>query len=86
MKSDAGQASLDNILNMAMKLAFIQKLNLPQDILSVSGRVWVEQIVCCVDSEKACHCASKASVARDLNASRVIVYRALASIDGQSDT
>ncbi len=30
--------------------------------------------------------ASKASVARDLNVSRMTVYRALASIDGQSDT
>ena len=53
MKGDAGQASLDNILNMAAKLAFIQKLNLPQDILSVSGRVWVEQIVRRVGGEKA---------------------------------
>ncbi|PLU17043.1 transposase, partial [Sinorhizobium medicae] len=41
MRGDAGQATLDNILGMAAKLAFIQKLNLPRDILSTTGKAWV---------------------------------------------
>lgn len=53
MKGDAGQASLDNILGMAVKLAFIQKLDLPRDILSATGKSWVEQIVRRVYGEKA---------------------------------
>ncbi|SFU23073.1 hypothetical protein [Mesorhizobium sp. YR577] len=34
MKGDAGQATLDNILGMTAKLAFIQKLALPRNLLS----------------------------------------------------
>ncbi len=53
MKGDAGQASLDNMLGMTAKLAFIQKLNLPQDLLATTGKAWVEQIVRRVGGEKA---------------------------------
>ena len=53
MRGDAGQASLDNILSMTAKLAFIQKLDLPRDILSTTGKAWVEQIVRRVAGEKA---------------------------------
>ncbi|MEY9323542.1 TnpA family transposase [Sinorhizobium fredii] len=53
MRGDAGQASLDNILSMTAKLAFIQKLDLPRDILSATGKAWVEQIVRRVAGEKA---------------------------------
>jgi hypothetical protein len=45
MKGDAGQASLDNILGMTAKLAFIQGLDLPRDILLTAGKAWAEQIV-----------------------------------------
>jgi TnpA family transposase len=53
MKEDAGRATLDNILGMTTKLAFIQKLGLPHDLLSVTGKVWVEQVVRRVAGEKA---------------------------------
>nr|WP_234841188.1 DUF4158 domain-containing protein [Sinorhizobium meliloti] len=53
MRGDAGQASLDNILSMTAKLAFIQKLDLPRDILSTTGKAWVEQTVRRVAGEKA---------------------------------
>ncbi|QGM48321.1 Tn3 family transposase [Methylocystis heyeri] len=53
MKGDAGQASLDNILSMTAKLAFIQKLNLPRDLLSAPSKAWVEQVVRRVGGEKA---------------------------------
>ncbi|MCC6478335.1 Tn3 family transposase (plasmid) [Aminobacter sp. SR38] len=53
MRGDAGQATLDNVLAMTAKLAFIQKLDLPQDILSTTGKAWVEQIVRRVAGEKA---------------------------------
>lgn len=53
MKGDAGQAALDNILSMTAKLAFIQKLDLPRDLLSGTGKAWVEQIVRRVAGEKA---------------------------------
>ncbi|WP_244514776.1 DUF4158 domain-containing protein [Ensifer sp. LCM 4579] len=53
MRGDAGQASLDDILSMTAKLAFIQKLDLPRDILSTIGKAWVEQIVRRVAGEKA---------------------------------
>jgi hypothetical protein len=38
---------------MTTKLAFIQKLGLPHDLLSVTGKVWVEQVVRRVAGEKA---------------------------------
>ncbi|MCK9553613.1 Tn3 family transposase [Aquamicrobium sp.] len=53
MKGDAGQASLDNILGMTAKLAFIQKLSLPRNLLQTTGKAWVEQIVRRVYGEKA---------------------------------
>ncbi len=53
MKGDAGLASLDNILGMTAKLAFIQKLDLPRDLLAATGKAWVEQIVRRVGGEKA---------------------------------
>uniref|UniRef100_UPI001FE2B48C DUF4158 domain-containing protein n=1 Tax=Sinorhizobium psoraleae TaxID=520838 RepID=UPI001FE2B48C len=53
MRGDAGQASLDNILGMTAKLAFIQRLDLPQDILATTGKAWLEQIVRRVAGEKA---------------------------------
>ena len=53
MRGDAGQASLDNILGMTAKLAFIRKLDLPQDILATAGKAWAEQIVRRVAGEKA---------------------------------
>ncbi|WP_457812177.1 DUF4158 domain-containing protein [Sinorhizobium meliloti] len=53
MRGDAGQVSLDNILSMTAKLAFIQKLDLPRDMLSATGKAWVEQIVRRVAGEKA---------------------------------
>ena len=53
MKEDAGQATLDNILGVTAKLAVIQKLDLQRDILSATGKAWVEQIVRRVAGEKA---------------------------------
>ncbi|ANP91666.1 hypothetical protein BA011_36920 (plasmid) [Rhizobium leguminosarum] len=53
MRGDAGQASLDNILGITEKLAFIQTLALPGDILTTTGKAWVEQIVRRVAGEKA---------------------------------
>src|SRR3546814_3421395 len=45
MKGDAGQATLDNILDVTEKLAFIQRLDLPHDLLTATGKPWVDQIV-----------------------------------------
>src|SRR3546814_5329443 len=42
MKGDAGQATLENILGVTAKLAFIQRLALPRDFLSVTGKAWVD--------------------------------------------
>src|SRR3546814_4783613 len=53
MKGDAGQATLENILGVTAKLAFIQRLALPRDFLSVTGKAWVDQIVRRVAGEKA---------------------------------
>src|SRR3546814_8944776 len=44
MKGDAGQATLDNILDVTEKLAFIQRLDLPHDLLTATGKPWVDQI------------------------------------------
>ncbi|MFX6743255.1 hypothetical protein ABTH23_19375, partial [Acinetobacter baumannii] len=38
MKGDAGQATLDNILDVTEKLAFIQRLDLPHDLLTATGK------------------------------------------------
>nr|WP_246233324.1 DUF4158 domain-containing protein [Aurantimonas aggregata] len=53
IKSDAGQASLDSIIAITDRLAFIQGLKLPRDLLSVPGKSWIEQIVRRVAGEKA---------------------------------
>ncbi|MEC5383666.1 DUF4158 domain-containing protein [Aurantimonas sp. C2-6-R+9] len=53
IKGDAGQASLDNIIAITERLAFIQDLKLPRDLLSLPGKSWVEQIVRRVAGEKA---------------------------------
>lgn len=53
LKGDAGRASLDTILDMTAKLTFIQKLDLPRDLLLTTGKAWVEQIVRRVSAEKA---------------------------------
>src|SRR3546814_19403098 len=53
MKGDAGQATLENILGVTAKLAFIQRLALPRDFLSVTGKAWVDQIVRRDAGEKA---------------------------------
>ena len=53
IKGDAGQATLDNILAITERLAFIQKLKLPRDLLSVPGKAWIEQVVRRVGGEKA---------------------------------
>jgi hypothetical protein len=53
MKGDAGQASLDNIFGMTAKLAFIQKLDLPRNLLQTTRKTWVEQTVRRVYGEKA---------------------------------
>jgi len=52
MKGDAGQATLDNILDVTAKLAFIQRLDLPRDLQSV-GKTWLEQVVRRVAGERA---------------------------------
>src|SRR3546814_2686209 len=53
LKGDAGQATLDNILDVTEKLAFIQRLDLPHDLLTATGKPWVDQIVRRVAGEKA---------------------------------
>src|SRR3546814_21150624 len=47
------QATLDNILDVTEKLAFIQRLDLPHDLLTATGKPWVDQIVRRVAGEKA---------------------------------
>jgi Domain of unknown function (DUF4158)/Tn3 transposase DDE domain len=53
IKGDAGAATLDNMLGLAERLAFIKKLDLPRDILSTVGKTWVDQIVRRIGAEKA---------------------------------
>src|SRR3546814_18671162 len=53
MKGDAGQATLEHILGVTAKLAFIQRLALPRDFLSVTGKAWVDPIVRRVAGETA---------------------------------
>src|SRR3546814_17109662 len=45
--------SLDNILDVTEKLAFIQRRDLPHDLLTATGKPWVDQIVRRVAGEKA---------------------------------
>ncbi|WP_202364456.1 hypothetical protein [Mesorhizobium sp. L-2-11] len=53
IKGDAGAATLDNMLALADRLAFIKKLDLPRDLLSAAGKTWIDQIVRRVGAEKA---------------------------------
>lgn len=53
MKADAGRATLDNILEVTGRLAFIRKLNLPRHMLANINPAWVEHIVRRVSGEKA---------------------------------
>src|SRR3546814_17366896 len=53
MKGDAGQATLDNILDVTEKLAFIQRLALPHDLLTATGPPWIDTIVRRVAGDKA---------------------------------
>ena len=53
MKADAGRATLDNILEVTGRLAFIRKLDLPRQMLSNINPAWTEQVVRRVSSEKA---------------------------------
>lgn len=43
MKADAGRATLDNILEVTERLAFIRKLDLPRKILSSINSAWVDR-------------------------------------------
>src|SRR3546814_17315033 len=53
MKGDDGLATRDNILDVTEKLAFIQRVDLPHDLLTATGKPWVDQIVGRVAGEKA---------------------------------
>jgi hypothetical protein len=53
IKGDAGAATLDNMLELADRLAFIKKLELPRGLLPAAGKTWTEQIVRRVGAEKA---------------------------------
>ncbi|MET3600727.1 hypothetical protein ABID12_002678 [Martelella mangrovi] len=53
MKADAGRATLDNILEVTERLAFIRRLNLPRKMLSKVNPAWIDQVVRRVSGEKA---------------------------------
>jgi TnpA family transposase len=53
MKADAGRATLDNILEVTARLAFIRKLNLPRNMFSNINPAWIEHVVRRVSGEKA---------------------------------
>src|SRR3546814_15892774 len=53
MKGGGGQATLDNILDVTEKLAFIHRLDLPHDLLTATGKPWVDQIARRVAGKKA---------------------------------
>src|SRR3546814_13817612 len=46
-------AELDNVLDVTEKLGFIQRLDLPHDLVKATGKRWVDQIVRRVAGEKA---------------------------------
>ena len=52
LKDDAGQATLENMLAVTERLAFIQKLDLPRALLRGPGQAWIDQIVRRVGGEK----------------------------------
>jgi TnpA family transposase len=53
IKADAGAATLENMLSLAGRLAFIQELKLPRELLTDPGKTWIDQIVRRVGAEKA---------------------------------
>ena len=53
MKADAGRATLDNILEVTARLAFVRKLNLPRNMLSDINPAWIEHVARRVSGEKA---------------------------------
>jgi len=53
MNASTGQVSLDNFLAVTDRLAFIQSLKLPGDLLVVPGKDWIAQIVRRVCGETA---------------------------------
>jgi TnpA family transposase len=53
IKGDPGAATLENMLSLADRLAFIKKLDLPRDMLTSAGKPWIDQIVRRVGGEKA---------------------------------
>ncbi|NGO54644.1 Tn3 family transposase [Allomesorhizobium camelthorni] len=53
IKGDPGAATLDNMLSLADRLAFIKRLDLPRDLLTGAGKTWIDQIVRRVGAEKA---------------------------------
>ncbi|MDF1599180.1 hypothetical protein PZ895_05230 [Mesorhizobium sp. YIM 152430] len=53
IKGDPGAASLENMLALFERLAFIKRLDLPHDMLRGVGKPWIERIVRRVGAEKA---------------------------------
>ncbi len=53
LKDDVGAATLDNVLNAANRLAFIQSLDLPFDVLGTVDPVWIKMLVRRVEGETA---------------------------------
>jgi TnpA family transposase len=53
IKGDPGAASLENMLSLCTRLAFIKELDLPHDMLRGVGKPWIDQIVRRVGAEKA---------------------------------
>ena len=45
IKGDPGAATVENMLSLADRLAFIKKLDLPRDMLTGAGKPWIDQIV-----------------------------------------
>lgn len=52
MKADAGRATLDNILEVTARLAFVRNLNLPRNMFSDINPAWIEHVARRVSGEK----------------------------------
>ena len=52
MKSDAGRATLDKILEVTGRLGFTRKLNHPRNMFSNTNPVWIEHVAHRVFAEK----------------------------------
>ena len=85
IKGDAGQATLDNIIAMGDRLAFIRKLELPRDLLSAPGKAWVERIVRRVGGEKASEMRRHAPARRLGLCAVFLMAREARIIDGMID-